>query len=307
MNKIPLVSLGLGLLLIFACYNAFASDYSIDGVCVTGNQSCPTGFLLNEANRCIKADLWCKNEFDYNSFFNTETSACECIKDYFEQDGHCIAGGSYCRGLYGPLANYNSSVGACSCGLGYFFKNDECIQSGAFCSATFGENSRFSFKYNKCICKSGYSMYKRTCLTPTKICNEKYGSNVKANSTGECRCNKGYRWNSDNSQCVKENDTNLNEQYDYYKTRKQIACGNRDLDDARCFWNRIDLLYAKEILKKDDISDSITEKDIQRINSKISVIKRRYNMNCNVGAEAKYCSSLGKLIQRGDYFINKYK
>ena len=60
----------------------------------------------------------------------------------------------------------------------------------------------------------------------------------------------------------------LEKLYDYFKIRKEIACRN-GMDDARCFWTRVELIHAAELLGKDDVNDQITLEDIKRIIFKI--------------------------------------
>jgi len=309
MNKIPLVSLGLGLLLIFVFHNAFASDYAIDGagsMCVASSQSCPAGFLLNEANRCIKADLWCKNEFDYNSFFNTETTACECIDDYFEQDGQCIAGGPYCREIYGTNAKYYAFTNNCGCNSGYIFFNDQCMIGSEYCRSRHGEFARLAD--GGCSCQDGYILGKRikslrSCIPREAICKQNYGPNAEGDPKN-CQCKAGTEWNEDHTRCLNKNDLNLDKRYDYLKLRKDIACKDLNWSDARCFWSRIDLAYAEEILEKEDITVTITAQDIKRLSQKMPILESRYRVLCVENqTSAKYCSALNKLIERGEHFL----
>ena len=92
--------------------------------------------------------------------------------------------------------------------------------------------------------------------------------------------------------------------YSYFKIRHQIACNKYDPTDARCFWNKVELVHAKEILEKTDIIEYLTEAELERITKKIGFLKSRYTNFCtDVNEPAKSCSALGKLIYKGEYFL----
>jgi hypothetical protein len=96
----------------------------------------------------------------------------------------------------------------------------------------------------------------------------------------------------------------LAKKYNYFKLRKQIGCLNRSNIDERCIWERVNLVYAKEILEKTDINEKITQNDINWISENIGRLEARYADNCKID-EADFCSALNKLIDRGRYFLNK--
>ena len=48
---------------------------------------------------------------------------------------------------------------------------------------------------------------------------------------------------------------NLSKKIGYYEIRYQIACRDYDTTDARCFWNKVEYVHAKEVLGRSDIPD----------------------------------------------------
>lgn len=93
----------------------------------------------------------------------------------------------------------------------------------------------------------------------------------------------------------------------YYQIRYQIACRNYDTTDARCFWNKVEFVHAKEILGRDDIADYLTSAELERVTKKIGFLQSRYKTFCQEAEEPAYfCSALGKLVEKGQYFgMNK--
>ena len=48
----------------------------------------------------------------------------------------------------------------------------------------------------------------------------------------------------------------LSKKIAYYEIRYQIACRDYDTTDARCFWNKVEYVHAKEVLGRSDIVDA---------------------------------------------------
>lgn len=91
----------------------------------------------------------------------------------------------------------------------------------------------------------------------------------------------------------------------YYEIRYQIACQNYDTTDARCFWNKVEFIHAKEILDRSDVMDYLTSKEIERITKKLRFLESRYENFCEEAEEPSYfCSALGKLVEKGQYFVD---
>lgn len=92
----------------------------------------------------------------------------------------------------------------------------------------------------------------------------------------------------------------------YYEIRYKIACRNYDTSDARCFWNKVEFVHAKEVLGRGDISDHLTSSEIDRITKRVRFLATRYVNFCERSVEPAYfCSALGKLVEKGQYFVNK--
>lgn len=91
----------------------------------------------------------------------------------------------------------------------------------------------------------------------------------------------------------------------YYKIRYQIACRDFDTRDARCFWNKVEFIHAKEILGRGDITDYLTSTELERITKKIGFLKTRYENFCENAEEPSYfCPALGKLVEKGQYLLD---
>lgn len=90
----------------------------------------------------------------------------------------------------------------------------------------------------------------------------------------------------------------------YYQIRYQIACRDYDTTDARCFWNKVEFVHAKELLGRGDISDYLTDDELERIEKKIGFLETRYDKFCMEADEASYfCPALNKLVEKGQYFL----
>ncbi|MBU0712508.1 hypothetical protein KJ762_07590 [bacterium] len=313
MNKIRFVSLGLGLLLIFAFHNTFASDFLIDGtgsMCVASSQlataACPTGFILNEGKICVKADLWCKNDFDYNSFFDTETNSCACMDGFFEQDGECIPGGKHCRAVYGPNARYISSDGSCGCNKFYVLDGEQCVTGTSYCSS-YGSTVTFSSEVNACVCRTVgyvYNEIRKSCIPKDASCDIRFGEHVVPSGGSDCQCEPGYEWNHAKTKCVYSFDRGkLSERLDYFLVRKRIACDQTKSDQGRCFWTRIELSHAGNVLGV-SVGYVLEEDDLDRLSKQLPIFQRRFDKYCSVNEDVPiYCSALEKLIKKGEYLV----
>jgi micrococcal nuclease len=83
-----------------------------------------------------------------------------------------------------------------------------------------------------------------------------------------------------------------------------IACRDYDTTDARCFWNKVEYVHAKEILGRSDIADYLTGDELDRITKKIGFLQSRYSQFCvDSATPASFCTSLGKLVEKGNYFM----
>lgn len=91
----------------------------------------------------------------------------------------------------------------------------------------------------------------------------------------------------------------------YYQIRYQIACRDYDTTDARCFWNKVEYVHAKEMVGDSSIADYLTESELERIGKKIGFLESRYTQFCeNTDEPAYFCSALGKLVDKGNYFTS---
>jgi len=91
----------------------------------------------------------------------------------------------------------------------------------------------------------------------------------------------------------------------YYQIRHEIACNNYDSTDARCFWNKVELIHAKEVLNRGDIKDYLTNTELKRINQRLRFLESRFETFCEEAeAPSNFCNALGKLVKKGQYFLN---
>ncbi len=312
----------------------YNSDYSS----LSKSCECDYGYYIYNG-QCTSTNNICKAKYGYNSE-STYDDKCQCKSGYVWNSAGtaCVysqisTDDTYINSsilLEQLLDEYNaqdkcgqnsepSSDGKCLCEEGYEWASADpsdldCVEEKITC----GTNQSLG-NDDKCYCNSGYfwSEDNKKCVTKTNWCREEYGIYSYFNtSKSSCACKSGYEFDSDASRCIEraepvevssnDSESDLSGKYDYYKIRKQIGCRDRDPQDARCFWKRIDLVYAKEMLGKTDIDDVINESDVNRISYKIGVQERRYAMYCEDATEpARYCSALGKLVERGKYFLNK--
>ncbi|MBU0706302.1 excalibur calcium-binding domain-containing protein [Patescibacteria group bacterium] len=91
----------------------------------------------------------------------------------------------------------------------------------------------------------------------------------------------------------------------YYQIRYQIACRDFDTTDARCFWNKVEFVHAKEVLGRSDVKDYLTNAELERITKKIGFLESRYQTFCKEAEEPSYfCPALGKLVEKGQHFVD---
>lgn len=91
----------------------------------------------------------------------------------------------------------------------------------------------------------------------------------------------------------------------YYQIRYQIACQNYDATDARCFWNKVEYIHAKEALDRSDVQDYLSSGELKRITKRIRFLESRYESFCETAEEPTYfCPALSKMIDKGQYFVD---
>lgn len=92
--------------------------------------------------------------------------------------------------------------------------------------------------------------------------------------------------------------------FSYYQTRYQIACRDHDEADARCFWNKVEFVHAKEALGRNDVRDYLTSGELERISKRLGFLRTRYQTFCKgVDEPAYFCPALDKLVEKGQYFL----
>jgi len=101
----------------------------------------------------------------------------------------------------------------------------------------------------------------------------------------------------------------LDRLFNYYGIRYSIKCMPRGIpapeSSSACLWARIDLVYAQELLERDDVDASLSDRDKELMAKRVKYPEQRYQDNCVETSEpASYCSSLNKALQRIHYFID---
>jgi hypothetical protein len=111
----------------------------------------------------------------------------------------CISGSRACKDQYGYNSRYDSFSGQCECRSGYAFEENsigqkECTSLNSICSDRLGYGGDYDSISDSCTCRSGYELSKThgdgyTC----ERCSTKYGINSSYNYLNEkCECDDGY-------------------------------------------------------------------------------------------------------------------
>ncbi len=112
------------------------------------------------------------------------------------------------------------SYGILHCDSGYYEKKNKCVKdpaNGYSVGSTIYCNSGFIENAGKCTkptngeiigttlyCDEGFYIHKNSCATIEKLCKAEYGSKAIAVGTDSCNCKAGYKWNTKETECVKD-------------------------------------------------------------------------------------------------------
>ncbi len=102
----------------------------------------------------------------------------------------------------------------------------------------------------------------------------------------------------------------LSNLFSYYKVRYSIKCMPSGVpalkNDSACLWARIDMVYAQEMLSRNEVSTTISAYDKDLMTKRVQYPEARYQTNCvDVATPASYCPALEKALQRVYYFIGQ--
>ena len=115
--------------------------------------------------------------------------------------------------------------GKCYCDTGYTKSNLGlgCVKLDNWCTEQY-PNTHYDTKQKKCDCLNGYGALDNKCIPIGEYCLSKYGNN-SISIDNACTCKPGYNWNSNETSCVKDNDSETNEHTTlktYISTKQRI-------------------------------------------------------------------------------------
>lgn len=92
--------------------------------------------------------------------------------------------------------------------------------------------------------------------------------------------------------------------YNYRKLRNQLLCRDTDTKNLTCLWSKVELIFSKKKLNKNDITDEMKKQELALVDKKITIQERRYNQVClNVEEKPQYCGFLENLIKKAQYLL----
>ncbi len=170
----------------------FSSYDSSSGTC-----KCNYGYVKSGSS-CISQDQACKNEYGYQSKYDSLRGGCACSYGYTwnKLGTSCITNDQACQEQLGYNSTYDTLEDSCKCRSGYVLDSSftSCTSGDSYCNSEYGFHSSFDSLTNSCTCSYGYvfNENKTACISEDESCQEKFGIHSKSSLGTGCECEEGY-------------------------------------------------------------------------------------------------------------------